>query len=132
MRIYTLLKSIIQKLNLIGDYVVEEGTSGIWTYRKWSSGIAECWGTQSQTGSTHQWGSAFYITNELTISAPPTGLFTSVTQVLTDCRSPDASFFPMHYKTPTPTNLGIIQGIRATSATNKTIYYDYHVIGRWK
>lgn len=27
------------------DYIVEQGTSGIWTYRKWKSGIAECWGT---------------------------------------------------------------------------------------
>ena len=25
------------------DYIVEQGTSGIWTYRKWNSGIAECW-----------------------------------------------------------------------------------------
>lgn len=25
------------------DYVVEQGTSGIWTYRKWNSGLAECW-----------------------------------------------------------------------------------------
>lgn len=29
------------------DYIVEQGTSGIWTYRKWNSGIAECWGTYS-------------------------------------------------------------------------------------
>ena len=27
----------------IADYIVEQGTSGIWTYRKWNSGIAECW-----------------------------------------------------------------------------------------
>ena len=27
----------------INDYIVEQGTSGIWTYRKWASGIAECW-----------------------------------------------------------------------------------------
>jgi hypothetical protein len=27
------------------DYVVEIGTDGIWTYRKWKSGLAECWGT---------------------------------------------------------------------------------------
>ena len=27
-----------------GDYVLEQGTSGIWTYRKWASGVAECWG----------------------------------------------------------------------------------------
>lgn len=25
------------------DYIVDEGVSGIWTYRKWNSGIAECW-----------------------------------------------------------------------------------------
>lgn len=27
-----------------GDFVVEQGKSGIWIYRKWNSGIAECWG----------------------------------------------------------------------------------------
>ena len=26
------------------DYIVEQGTEGIWTYRKWASGISECWG----------------------------------------------------------------------------------------
>lgn len=31
------------------DYVIEEGTSGIWRYRKWESGLAECWGNSSQT-----------------------------------------------------------------------------------
>ncbi len=30
--------------NIMADYIVEQGTSGIWIYRKWSSGIAECWG----------------------------------------------------------------------------------------
>lgn len=25
------------------DYIAEQGTSGNWTYRKWYSGIAECW-----------------------------------------------------------------------------------------
>ena len=29
------------------DYIVEQGVSGIWTYRKWNSGIAECWGTNN-------------------------------------------------------------------------------------
>lgn len=35
------------------DFVIEEGTSDIWTYRKWSSGLAECWGyTENTSGST--------------------------------------------------------------------------------
>ena len=37
------IQQIAEKLGLIADYVVEQGTSGIWTYRKWNSGIAECW-----------------------------------------------------------------------------------------
>lgn len=28
------------------DYIVEQGTSGIWTYRKWNSGLAEYWGKE--------------------------------------------------------------------------------------
>lgn len=27
------------------DYIIEQGTRDIWNYRKWSSGIAECWCT---------------------------------------------------------------------------------------
>lgn len=32
------------------DMIVAQGTSGIWTYRKWDSGLAECWGTQHFDG----------------------------------------------------------------------------------
>lgn len=35
------------------DYIVEEGTSGIWTYRKWNSGMAELWASPSQTVSAY-------------------------------------------------------------------------------
>ena len=34
------------------DIVIEQGTSGIWTYRKWNSGIAECWGYWSATNAS--------------------------------------------------------------------------------
>lgn len=40
--------------DLAADYIVEQGTSGIWAYRKWASGVAECW-LESElhlTGST--------------------------------------------------------------------------------
>lgn len=32
----------------INDFVIEQGTNGIWTYRKWSSGLAECWGVTTE------------------------------------------------------------------------------------
>ena len=48
------------------DYIVDHGTDGIWTYRKWASGVAECWGTKSDTvtmstlGSQYGIGGLFY------------------------------------------------------------------------
>lgn len=36
------------------DYIIEENTSGIWTYRKYASGIVECWATPSSSSMT--WG----------------------------------------------------------------------------
>lgn len=44
------------------DYIVEQGTKSGWTYRKWGSGLAECWGTFTVTinGSDWtQWGSLY-------------------------------------------------------------------------
>ena len=40
--------------DLAADYIVSQGTSGIWTYRKWVSGVAECWleSELTLTGST--------------------------------------------------------------------------------
>lgn len=57
------IKDILVKLNLIADYVIEEGTSDVWTYRKWNSGIAECWmryqGTVSAYSSSMLSGAAY-------------------------------------------------------------------------
>lgn len=36
-------------LGFLKDYVVEQGTSGIWAYRKWNSGLAELWCSLSAT-----------------------------------------------------------------------------------
>ena len=42
---YRTLKELLADLG-INDYIVEQGTSGIWTYRKWNSGIGEYWGKE--------------------------------------------------------------------------------------
>lgn len=36
----------------IMDFVLEQGTSGIWRYRKWYSGLYECWGTDMTVPSS--------------------------------------------------------------------------------
>lgn len=44
----------------INDYIVEQGTSGNWTYRKWNSGIAECWGRLTETKTNYTTVNGFY------------------------------------------------------------------------
>lgn len=39
------LKTISEQTKKQKDYVVEQGVKGIWTYVKWASGRAECYGT---------------------------------------------------------------------------------------
>lgn len=50
---------------VVDDYIVDEGTDGIWNYRKWNSGIAECWGTWAGTLSHYgtQFGGYAYYTS---------------------------------------------------------------------
>lgn len=43
-------KSINKIIETRADYVIEQGTSNGWTYRKWASGIAECWGEFTYKG----------------------------------------------------------------------------------
>lgn len=57
----------------LADYVVEQGTSGIWTYRKWNSGIAECWGYKQTSGTFSTWGSIY--SHDVPAEAYPSGLF---------------------------------------------------------
>lgn len=69
------VKELIGKI-LNTPVVVETGTSGIWTYRKWSDGTAECWGTWS--GSLTNYGTSFGGYAFYTTVNFPTGLFTDM------------------------------------------------------
>lgn len=42
------------------DYVIAQGTQGVWDYRRWASGIAECWieDYNVKIVVTTQWGKA--------------------------------------------------------------------------
>ena len=44
------MKKALTKL-MQAPIVVETGTSGNWTYRKWSNGTAECWGLFTLTAT---------------------------------------------------------------------------------
>lgn len=50
------------KSDISADYVIDQGTTGAWTWRKWHSGIAEMWGIFEATSLAvnNAWGSVYY------------------------------------------------------------------------
>ncbi len=71
------MNTISSLLKFIGSkpMVIEQGTSGIWEYRKWSDGTAECWGISSDhtVSTSNAYGSNYYASLE-TLNFP-SGLF---------------------------------------------------------
>lgn len=117
------------------DHIVEEGTSGNWTYRKWSSGIAECWGTHSwSVSSWTQWGAQsgiYYSTYSGRISYP-TSLFNSTPAIMfSGTFSGSDSFLGAsrdHSSAETPSFF--FMRIQAGSSGTGNVYI--HAIGTWK
>lgn len=56
------------------DYIVEQGTSGNWTYRKWNSGWAEAWGVVSLASAAFSASGNIYY-RQITNNAYPSGVF---------------------------------------------------------
>lgn len=120
------------------DYIVETGTTGIWTWRKWSSGIAECWGASEYTvNMTTVWTNPIYYYNSVLQEALPSGLFVSADECQysaspgagqsgADCWAGIASQYPL-----TTTNTCGLYLLRIGSASNKKIKINWSVKGRW-
>ena len=113
----------------VTDFVVEQGTSGIWAYRKWNSGIAECW-TLTNAGSiamTTAEGSAYYA--PLSTYNYPSSLFTGYPSVTCSTEMGGAlGGFTLSANSATR-----LQGYWwATRSVTKSCYFYAHAIGRWK
>lgn len=139
------LAATINSISAAGDaadYVVETGTSGKWTYRKWNSGWAECWATLGFTSLavSNAWGSMYYATwmnsevnkngrkypfnfvEEPTVTASP-GRGGSDYWLVTDTAN----------NTGTPlTHAPAFCIARASAGTVTSPQVAYYVIGRWK
>ena len=75
------LKQVLQ--HILGcNFVVDQGTSGIWNYRKWSDGTAECWGAYSATITAYAsgvFGSGYGFQAAVNF---PTGLFVNAVPIV--------------------------------------------------
>ena len=117
------------------DYIVEQGTSGSWTYRKWNSGIAECWGTFTEVKGFTSWNSNMYVCDMTSVSYP-TNLFIAKPLCFANITSDNANAvasldggYGSGTKDQTPTAVAI----RGTSVSgNANWEKEYHAIGKWK
>ena len=120
----------------VKDYIVETGTSGIWTYRKWNSGIAECWGIYTMASScTLAWGSLYYsnktcsrINYPFTFTARPQETVSLRLDAYSGWLYADSEGKGMN----TTTQTAVYGFLRPSTMGETTIRYEFYVIGKWK
>ena len=112
------------------DYIVEEGISGIWTYRKWNSGIAECWGKKIVSVTTSSSWAGYY-TNTIDSIDYPTGLFISAPVL--NCTLKAANF-PGHIYIDGYESASETSSISIAGHDQRTVECHIHlnVKGKWK
>lgn len=118
--------------SVVGDYVTSVGTSGIWTYRKWNSGAAECWGVYTASGvniaknnySGFRYSDGISVNLPFTFAAAPAGVYSGgCTSYLT---------FVTPIGQPTTTQVKFWVACLDSSATSCSIVVNIHVMGKWK
>lgn len=117
----------------LNDFVVEQGTSGSWSYRKWLSGVAECWITVTHsTAVTKAWGSLYYGDTQFSPLDYPIE-FISRPREITTLQGVGYAGWLYSVDSNTITKTGKYNVFRpAELTTAQTYYYDIHVIGKWK
>lgn len=122
------LKALLAKITNT-PIIVEQGTSGNWTYRKWSNGTAECWESKSlgSVAITSPEGYGYYA--GVPASYFPTGLFTGGPTITFGVHGGGGlvSFCP---NTVASTYYSGYLWCSASSTRSVTIYT--HAIGKWK
>lgn len=122
------VKDIAYKLNLISDYVVEQGETGIWTYRKWNSGIAECWGTYDGTVNLTLSMAGVYYSSTIVVEFPFT--FTSEPSTIVSGGSVSTVNWARSFSRYTDKASFIVTAIQKQSGVRCVV--NLYSLGRWK
>lgn len=115
------------------DYVIQQGTSNGWTYRKWASGKYECWLRDSSKKATinQSWGSFYYGT----LSAwnyPITFVGDYPTVNITIQAANGGAWAVPNYSDYSFTSTGTIYLYRPSQITNMSLTVNIYACGRWK
>lgn len=133
------LQNLNQNFRGSVDWIVEQGASGMWIYRKWASGIAECWGryTASNVSISSAWGTEknAYATSLGSLTYPFTFIDTPVSQI-TDASSSGRGWFIRNSDNESNSSTGTIYIIAPTQYTGTntiaTVTINIYAIGRWQ
>lgn len=118
-------------------YIEESGTSGIWTYRKWSDGTAECWGrtTVDDVKMNKQWGVLYAADKSTNIISYPF-IFAEKPIEQVTFHSLGGSGFVINtgnnINSSAQTSQYTVVRNSEQSNIGVTHYYDFYVTGRWK
>ena len=115
----------------IGDLEATEGTSGIWSYRKWSNGRVELYGSYMVSGvsCSSQFGSAMYRSAALTVPSFPFSVYEP--NLTASYESDGYGAFLWATSTTTETSPPSYYLVRAESGTITSGKINFHVIGKW-
>ena len=128
------LKELISKLTNT-PIIIEQGTSGIWTYRKWSDGTAECWGVVNTSTAFAVWSNPIYYgTTYSARQTFPAGLFTAVPDEQVTMRASGADVWVGADSTnrTSATQTGRYYPLRVGSGSNATFTTQFYCVGKWK
>ena len=132
----------IEKINKvvsnITDFIVEQDISGIWTYRKWNSGVAECWCSYNLTipinnGFGHEFENELYTHYYGVIAEKnfPTGLFVETPHTILSVTDNNGNIFGIK-KHSNKYTTGDMYALSPVSLVKETVYVDIEAKGRWK
>ena len=118
---------------VIGDFVVEQGTTTNWSYRKWNSGVAECWGTAKYTAST-----SLASGDNFQFTVPYPVVFTEKPVSFIGTRGDGMAYQVKKCYPLFPTdkdnakNITIWAVLESSVSANNTVTFNVHTSGRWK
>lgn len=120
--------------NPLLDYVIDEGVSGIWTWRKWANGMAELWGQSNiSCNVASSWGSLY---TSGAIQGPDFPFtFAEIPKVMRTLGTTSAGgllMTPGGSTVASTTNPGAYEIARGTSMNSAVYKINYYVVGRWK
>lgn len=117
------------------DYIVEQGTKSSWLYRKWNSGVMECWRrVQITTSVSTAWGS-LYSSGAITATNLTYPYEFIETPYLTANLMPFGSggiLMGPGNSYGSTTQTGAFEITRGSTISSAQYLISYHAIGRWK